>query len=312
MHRPLMILLTALLALSVLTPMSVQAQSCSSEVTNLQFGTIPGAPTPATDSTAHVTVKCSGTPGTSVRVCLGVSAGAAPSTIANRVMVNGGSSVAYRIDASPGGPIWGDNLGGSGVEATVAIASNGLGTTMVTMYGRVAAGQNVAAGPYASNLVLTSRQPSGNSPCINGTGSSFASIGFSATVMIAGTCTITASPLNFGSTASLVAGTLDSTGGLSVTCTAGLPYAVKLDGGLVGGAVGNRRMGLDGAGPGVIGYQLYRDGARSQAWGDTAGTTVTGTGNGAAAALTVYGRVPAQATPAAGAYRDTVTATVEY
>lgn len=45
----------------------------------------------------------------------------------------------------------------------------------------------------------------------------------------------------------------------------------------------------------------------------TIGTdTLAGTGNGNVQNLTVYGRVPPQATPAAGVYTDTVAITVTY
>ncbi len=306
-----LILFAALLAL-MLMPMAVRAQSCASSVTPLSFGTISGAPTPATDTTATITVNCQGTANTSVRVCLGINAGSAPSTVTNRLMVNGASAVAYQISTSSGGPNWGDYLGGgNGVEANVAIPSSGLGTAVVTVFGRVTAGQNVPAGLHTSNLTLTGRQPSGNSPCINLTGTSFPNSGFAATVLIAGSCSIVANDLAFGARSSLASAVIASTA-IGLTCTAGTPWTVKLDGGLIGGAVSNRRMGFNGIAPGVIGYQLFRDSARSQVWGDTAGSTVTGVGTGAASTLTVYGRVPGQATPAAGNYHDTVTATVEY
>ncbi len=46
---------------------------------------------------------------------------------------------------------------------------------------------------------------------------------------------------------------------------------------------------------------------------DHAGTvTVSGTGTGSAQNQTGYGRVPPQATPAAGTYTDTITATVTF
>jgi spore coat protein U-like protein len=63
----------------------------------------------------------------------------------------------------------------------------------------------------------------------------------------------------------------------------------------------------------TIPYQLFSNAARTQNWGNTAGTGVNGTGTGSAVDHTVYGRVPAQAVaPQAGAYSDTVTVTVVY
>jgi spore coat protein U-like protein len=63
----------------------------------------------------------------------------------------------------------------------------------------------------------------------------------------------------------------------------------------------------------LVSYSMFRDTARTLNWGATVGTdTVTGTGNGAAQAITVYGRVAAQAGVAPGNYTDTVTVTVTY
>lgn len=63
---------------------------------------------------------------------------------------------------------------------------------------------------------------------------------------------------------------------------------------------------------GSITYGLYTDAARTIPWGSAAGQTISGTGNGSARSLTVYGRVPAQTTPMTGLYSDTVVVTVNY
>jgi len=48
-------------------------------------------------------------------------------------------------------------------------------------------------------------------------------------------------------------------------------------------------------------------------WGNTVYIdTVSATGNGAAQSYTVYGRIPAQTTPAPNTYTDTITITVTY
>jgi spore coat protein U-like protein len=74
----------------------------------------------------------------------------------------------------------------------------------------------------------------------------------------------------------------------------------------------------------TLGYNLYRDAARSLVWGDgTSGTTFpTGRfvfnppsfGNNQQAQFTVYGRIPANQNPAAGTYQTVspVTVIVEY
>jgi spore coat protein U-like protein len=53
--------------------------------------------------------------------------------------------------------------------------------------------------------------------------------------------------------------------------------------------------------------------ARTLAWESTTGTnTAAGTGTGSGQALTIYGRVPVQTTPAQGTYTDTIIGTITY
>lgn len=120
-----------------------------------------------------------------------------------------------------------------------------------------------------------------------------------------------AADLDFG-TRGVIDANIDQTTTISVQCTNSTPYTVGLSAGAGAGAtVAVRKM--TGPAAAAINYTLYRDAARTQVWGVTVGTdTVAGTGNGSAQPLTVYGRVPAQTTPAAGVYTDTVAITVTY
>ena len=125
------------------------------------------------------------------------------------------------------------------------------------------------------------------------------------------TCTVTStSAVAFGTSGLLTANT-DATGTVVVACTNSTPYTVSLDQGAASGATTTTRKMTAGAA--TISYNLYRDSGRTQNWGNTIGTdTVAGTGNGTSQSLTVYGRVPAQTTPAPGAYADTVNVTITY
>jgi spore coat protein U-like protein len=89
------------------------------------------------------------------------------------------------------------------------------------------------------------------------------------------------------------------------------PYNIGLDAGTGSGAtVAVRKMSNGGN---TVNYSLYSDSGRSTVWGNTVGTdTVAATGNGTSQSYTVYGRVPAQTTPAAATYTDTITVTVTY
>ena len=127
-----------------------------------------------------------------------------------------------------------------------------------------------------------------------------ASISVSATVV--GSCTVTGTGVAFGAyTPQTAAG---QEGALTVNCSSGTAYVVSLDGGSGGG---RRMVGPNGA---TLPYEIYRDGSRTQRWGDGAAGE-TGTGSGAAQTLRLYAAIPATAVDP-GSYADTVTATLTY
>ncbi len=63
----------------------------------------------------------------------------------------------------------------------------------------------------------------------------------------------------------------------------------------------------------LINYGLFQNATFTTNFGNTVGTdTLAGTGNGVAQTVTVYGRVPAQTSPAPGSYADVVNVTVTF
>jgi spore coat protein U-like protein len=131
---------------------------------------------------------------------------------------------------------------------------------------------------------------------------------FSVQTLVDRTCSVTAQNLNFG-TQGLLKTQVDGSSQLSVTCTSGLPFSISLNGGLSNAAPAQRKMAN---GSNSITYGLFQDAARTQLWGSLAGLLASGTGTGLVQRLTVYGRVPAQPTPPAGTYSDTVVMTITY
>ncbi|HEX3116196.1 MAG TPA: spore coat U domain-containing protein [Bradyrhizobium sp.] len=134
---------------------------------------------------------------------------------------------------------------------------------------------------------------------------------------VTASCTINAATLDFGN-ATLLATLIDATTTLSVTCTNTTPYSIGLDNGA--NFSSTRRM-RQGATANYIGYAIYTDSARTNAWTTASSSTACtsanscflGTGNGSAQSISVYGRVPALGTaPTPGSYTDTVTMTVTY
>jgi spore coat protein U-like protein len=134
---------------------------------------------------------------------------------------------------------------------------------------------------------------------------------FTVQVTVASACVINSTAtLNFGNQGVLVAN-VDNTSTLQVQCTNTTPYNIGLDIGTGSGATLATRKMTNGSN--TINYSLYSDSSRTQVWGNVIGTnTVAATGNGASQSYTVYGRIPAQATPAAATYTDTITVTVTY
>ena len=132
---------------------------------------------------------------------------------------------------------------------------------------------------------------------------------FGVTATVQATCLVSATAMAFGTYTGVVA---NSTSTVSVTCTNTTPYNVGLSAGLATGATVIARK-MTGPASALLGYALFSDAARTVNWGQTVGTdTVTGTGNGSAQAITVYGQTAATQFVAPGAYTDTITATVTY
>ena len=132
-------------------------------------------------------------------------------------------------------------------------------------------------------------------------------LGVSLTVTAA--CTVTSSPVAFGSVG-LLTSPVPATGTLTVTCTDGTTYTVGLDKGATGASVTTRVM--TGPGTDTVSYTLLQTLGGSN-WGNTPDTdTVAGTGNGSAQTLTVFGNIPTQHSPSVGAYADTVNVTVSF
>jgi len=123
-------------------------------------------------------------------------------------------------------------------------------------------------------------------------------------------CVVSATELNFGNYSSGT-GPLLGTSVVQPTCTPGTTYNIKLNGGSAGGSIyGGRQMA---SGSNKLNYQLYRDSARTNIWGNTTGTdTVQDVGIGIAKDHTVFGAVPAAQVVPAGDYQDTITVRVYY
>lgn len=132
-----------------------------------------------------------------------------------------------------------------------------------------------------------------------------------ARIQVDTSCRVFTEPLQFG-TVNILSGVVDATTRIRLQCGPAIAYSVAIDNGRH--ANGAQRRLSNGAGGwfSYVNYQIYRNAARSQVWGATAATVVTGvTPANGQVTLTAYGRVP-NSIVLPNEYRDTVTVTVNF
>lgn len=307
---------------------ALSAVACTITPITGGYGTVNVLAGTAVDSTASISVSCSGgSASQAVRLCLNIGAGATVLGPSNeRVMRSANDYIDHEFYFnSARTQVWGSWGTGAataypvaspaGIQSDVTLNTSGAGTFNYTVYARILAGagqQDTRPGSYswtASSPTVQYRALSGATACP--TGGSFSDSGASSfTATVNNSCTVSATNVDFGS-AGILSANIDASGTVTVQCTNTTPYNVGLNAGTGSGATVTTRKMTSGAN--TISYSLYQNSSRTTVWGNTVGTnTVSGTGSGLGQALTVYGRVPPQTTPAPGTYTDTIVATVTY
>ena len=121
-------------------------------------------------------------------------------------------------------------------------------------------------------------------------------------------CTISTTSVSFGTYSVFSPTPTQSTGSVRYNCTIGLFIAVELG---TGSSASYAARTLQN-GPATLDYNLYLDSGYSTVWGDGSGGTgrITHLITLFANTRTVYARLPALQDVPAGAYADSVTATV--
>lgn len=317
-----------LLALVMLASVSFPASAltCSFSLNDFNFGVVDvlSSANPLAQVSANATITCSRgflEPPNSVTVCGEFGTGTGGRVGSQRTMASGANALNFNIYSDAGGTsiLGASNLPQIGSPLRIVFAANnfsilgGTATQNVTLYGRVNGNQPTAAiGNYVSQWLgatnAQARYVNGTQACAAGMGTD-AGLTFQAIATVTPMCLLQKpADLNFGTRSNL--GTVtDATTAINLTCTRAASYSVELDRGLNNNGV-NRNMRLN-TGTATVNYELYRDPARSQVW-RTGSNALTGTGTGVVQSLIVYGRIPTQATPAQGAFTDTVTVTVTF
>jgi spore coat protein U-like protein len=126
-------------------------------------------------------------------------------------------------------------------------------------------------------------------------------------------CTISATSVNFGSYNVFNGTALNSTGRITYRCNASAAnVSISLSKGA--SSTYNPRTLRKGAEP--LNYNLYRNAARTNIWGDgTGGTSVytrADPPNNSNVNVTIYGRIPAGQDVSAGSFSDTIAATINF
>ncbi len=293
-----------------------RAATCSFTVTDVAFGSDDATANAAVDTTATLSITCSGLALLTVQVCVNFGAGSGGAASASdRYMLSGANKLHYSLysDAARTA-VWGSNLwagAGAGPVSINVPLLLGTNTVTQTVYGRIFSGQQtVPAGSYLSTFSSTDAEIQYGAVGLGcGLLTQTATTTFNVTATVPATCTVAANNLNFGTVGLLTANT-DASTTLSPVCTSGTAYNVGLDKGLSGSSVTTRQMRAVSA---LVNYSLFSNSGRTRNWGNTVCTdTVSGTGTGSAQSLTVYGRIPPQTTPAPATYTDTIVVTLTY
>jgi spore coat protein U-like protein len=127
-------------------------------------------------------------------------------------------------------------------------------------------------------------------------------------------CTIITMPVAFGNYVVANPVHRDAAGAISLDCTpSNFTIRIRIDQGLQPGPGSNNpnpvRQMSDGLGN-VLGYNLYRNAARTQVWGGTNPTGVNPPNGPWPMLFPVYGRIPALQLVQPGTYTDVVDVTV--
>ncbi len=153
----------------------------------------------------------------------------------------------------------------------------------------------------------------GIAPAFAGTATSNLSV----TATVTASCSINAGALalNYDPVVANQSTASTSTATLTVACTSGSASTITLGQG-TNAATGStdaapQRRALNGT-ANYLNYGLYSDAAYQTLWGNTSATGAAYTGTGTTGTVTVYASIPAAQNVPAGAYSDTVVATVTF
>lgn len=300
--------------------------TCTASVTGgLDFGTVD--PELGRDSSTSIGYSCTANDiaglilGATADICLNIGNGASGLAASGRRRMAGpgAAGLEYQLYADPAHQAIAGSIDTPATPDPIRVTVHvppwgGTGTGTVQLYGSIPGGQSsVSAGHYSSTFgagqVRITHYKGNRCTDAQGDADNFSS--FPVQADIQPTCTVTADTLDFGTARGFLDANIDQTSQILVRCVNGTMYEVGLDNGQHASGTARQMAGPDGA---RVQYELYRNPGRNLRWGATPGAdTVDRKAGNTADHLTVYGRVPPQATTApAGSYSDTVTVSITY
>lgn len=310
-------------AFMVMASGSALAQSCSFSNTGVNFGNVNLTTGGFQSATGTLTAQCTGSPGQRINICanFNVGSGGIHPSGSPRLMLQGALSMRYDLFRNNGvGQSWGSHTWGYASRPpsiTLTLNSSGFGSVSQTIFGRLYNQQSaVPTGTFLSTFAGNQTQIDYGYAAGFNCGPTLSprvqNVPFVVRATNNSSCTVTATDLNFGNHSALNAA-IASSNAVTATCTAGTQYEIGLSNGSSGATDPALRRMTNSATPDSIRYSIYRDGGRTQVWGNSTGAnTMSAVGTGAAQTFTGYGVVPPQPTPASLVYSDTVIVVVTY
>ena len=145
-----------ILSVVVLLFMSIDGHAfhCTVTTTPASFGTYDVFSSAPLDTTGTISLMCNNPEKKPMPVTISISSGGSGSFNPRQMRLAGGSDrMNYSLFLDPSrSTIWGDGTGGTSTFISTIIKTTPLNATI---YGRVPARQNLRAGAYSDNLVVT-------------------------------------------------------------------------------------------------------------------------------------------------------------
>lgn len=203
------------------------------------------------------------------------------------------------------------------------ISPNSQSASQLTLYGKIPGRQpGLNSGTYESHYnggIVRWRWSKGGMPAptiadcqanTGGSGGGNVTFFLNVTASVMDSCLInSASDLDFGQVDSQSAQNIDQSATITLNCPQGTAWSLTLNNGM--NPTGTQRRMVNSKGE-YIPYSLFRDPARTLAWGTGVQVNGTGLGQTRPVNVPVYGRIPRQSSLPAGVYNDQVTITLTY